>query len=389
MPARADSALPVVGLSSNVLEPAFSGGRLDGIGIYTLALERGLRRLGVSTRRIGAPVRQGRRFVRPTLAEASFRWPMGWALGATALLRGLTPGADGVERAVDVFHATDYLVPKLRRTPVVATIYDAIPLAHPEWANQSLRRVKNALLLRAASHADMVVAISHAAVDEIVEHYRIPRERIRVVHLGVDEDFLEPTPAEDVEALRASRGIRPGCLLFVGTLQPRKNLGTLLAAYDRLPASVRAEHPLVVAGKFGWGAEDVRADLEARRARGEVKWLDYVSRAELRALYSTARAFLFPSLAEGFGLPVLEALAAGTAVVASDLPVLREVAGNAATFVPPHDVEAWTQSMRDVASHAKQPIDAESRRAHARRFRWDACAAATLAAYQEVRRAIA
>jgi alpha-1,3-rhamnosyl/mannosyltransferase len=384
MPAPHAPTSPVVGLSSNVLEPSFSGGRLDGIGVYTLALEQGLRRLGVSTRRVGWPTQERGRLVRPMHADVEFDWPMSWTMAVSAALRVATPGAGSVEGAIDVYHATDYFVPRLRRTPIVATLYDAIPLAHPEWANPRLRRIKNAIMRSAAGNADLVLAISHAAVDELVLHYRVPRERIRVVPLGVDEDWFEPLPDAQVDALLARRGVRRGSLLFVGTLQPRKNVGTLLEAYDRLPARVRAERPLVIAGKYGWGADDLRTDLEARRAAGEVQWLDYVEHVELRALYATARAFVFPSLSEGFGLPILEALAAGTPVIASDLPVLREVAGDAAAFVKPRDVDALAQEMLRAAAASADPAAWEARRDRARQFDWATCSRRTLEAYREV-----
>ncbi len=384
MPPPPFSRLPVVGLSSNVLEPVFSGGRLDGIGIYTLALERGLRELGVATRRIGAPVRQGRRFARPQLADVAFGWPMGWAMAVCAVTGIRTPASARVEQAIDLYHATDYLVPRLSRTPVVATLYDAIPLAHPEWANPKLRRIKNALMRSAAANADLVLAISHSAVDELVLHYRVPRERIRVVPLGVDDDWFAPMTEAQIDALLTKRHVRRGSFLFVGTLQPRKNVGALLAAYDRLPAQVRDAHPLVIAGKYGWGAEDVKAALEARRASGDVQWLDYVGHHELRALYATARAFVFPSLGEGFGLPVLEALAAGTPVIASDLPVLREVAADVATFVAPRDVDLLAEAMLREADGSADPALPERRRLQARRFEWATCARRTLDAYLEV-----
>jgi glycosyltransferase involved in cell wall biosynthesis len=234
----------------------------------------------------------------------------------------------------------------------------------------------------AAGNADLVLAISHAAVDELVEHYRIKPDRIRVVPLGVEEGWFAPLPEAQVDALLARRGVRRGSLLFVGTLQPRKNVRTLLEAYDRLPARVRAERQLVIAGKYGWGADELRGDLDARRAAGEVRWLNYVERNELRALYATACAFVFPSLSEGFGLPVLEALAAGTPVIASDLPVLHEVAGAAATFVAPRDVDALAQAMLGATMAPADPAAWEGRRSRARQFDWTTCARCTLDAYR-------
>ena len=382
---RSCADAPVVGLSGNVLDPRFTGGRLDGIGTYTLALEHALRDLGVSTRRIGAPGRRGATIAMPQHADLAFRLPLAWSMAATALTGVTTPFASNVERAIDVYHCTDYLIPKLRRTPVVATLYDAIPLAHPEWANQRLRGVKNWLLRAGAAHADLVISISHAAVAELVEHYRIPEAHIRVVPLGVDDEWFAPPPQSAIDAICRMRGVRAGCFLFVGTLQPRKNLGTLIAAYDSLPVAVRSQHPLVIAGKYGWGAEDLRTELEARRGGGEVIWLDYVSRQELHALYAIACAFVFPTLAEGFGLPVLEALASGTVVIASDLPVLREVAGSSATFVDPRDVDQLAAAMGRATNSPPDKSAVSQLRAWARRFEWAACARRTLDVYEELR----
>jgi glycosyltransferase involved in cell wall biosynthesis len=320
----------------------------------------------------------------PEQADLAFRLPLAWSMAATAITGIETPLSANVERAIDVYHCTDYLIPRLRRTPVVATLYDAIPLAHPEWANQRLRSVKNWLLRAGAADADLVIAISHAAVGDLVEHYRIPKARIRIVPLAVDDEWFEAPSQSTIDAICLARGVRAGCYLFVGTLQPRKNLGTLIAAYDSLPAAVRSQHQLIIAGQYGWGAENLRTVLEARRGGREVIWLDYVSREELHALYAIACAFVFPSLAEGFGLPVLEALASGTAVIASDLPVLREVAGSSATFVNPRDVDQLAAAMVHTTHSPPDKAIMTQLRGWARGFDWATCARRTLEVYEEL-----
>jgi glycosyltransferase involved in cell wall biosynthesis len=377
--------IPVIGLSGSVLESSEGALQVDGIGTYTRALERELAALGVTVARVRAPTtrRWLRRSSRPS-PRPSFAWPLAPGLVVTALTGLPCPGAAEVERAVGLYHATDYLVPRLRRTPVVATIYDAIPLMAPHWASSRLRRVKNWLLRSSIVHADLVIAISHAAVAELVEHFGIPETRIRVVPLGIDPRWLDaPSPAR-VRATLAAYGLAPGYFLFVGTLQPRKNLETLLAAYDRLPPRVTCEHQLVIVGKYGWNAESLREDLRYRTAGGRCVWLNYVPAAELRDLYEGAGAFVFPSLAEGFGLPVLEALGAGLPVVASDLSVLHEVAGGLAEFVPPLDADAFAATMHRVVDSPSQTGEANARRAWARSADWRTCAQRTVAVYREV-----
>jgi glycosyltransferase involved in cell wall biosynthesis len=229
-----------------------------------------------------------------------------------------------------------------------------------------------------------VLAISHAAAEEIIEHYRVPRARVRVVPLGVDDEWFEPPSSAAIDALCRNHGVRRGCFFCVGTLQPRKNIGGLIAAYDGLPAAVRDAHQLIIAGRYGWGVAELKAELASRRPKGDVLWLDYVSPDELRALFAISCAFVFPTLAEGFGLPVLEAFASRTPVIASDLPALREIAASHAVLIPPGDVDCLGEAMSRIASGAPSHAELEDARLQARRFTWIATAHATLSVYAEL-----
>lgn len=379
---RADESPLVVGMSSNVLEFGSAPGRLDGIGIYTRELESALVRRGVNVQRIGAPMRAGSRFVRARHAALSFPLPMAYTAAASSALRLPLAFGAGVERRIDVYHATDYLVPRLASTPTVATLYDAIPLTNPEWANPTLRAAKNWLLRNCAQAADAVIAISNAAVPDLVAHYRIPRDRIRVITLGVDEQWFDRPSDAAIDATLRAHGLSRGYFLHVGTLQPRKNLDALVTAYERLPAGVRAERQLVLVGKYGWRVEALRDRLLSKRAEGRVVWLDYVSRDVLQALYYGAGAFVFPSLAEGFGLPVIEALAVGVPIIASDLQALLEIADGYATFFSATSVDALTSALALFQDDGADV--AEARRAHAREYTWDRCAAETSGLYRSL-----
>jgi glycosyltransferase involved in cell wall biosynthesis len=374
----------VVGLSSNVLEPAGAAARVDGIGTYTRELERALARGGHTVIRVGAPVRRGLRFVRPRIASRSFALPLPAMVAAGVVLPWRVPLAPFTERGLDVYHATDYLVPRLARTPVVATVYDAIPLAHPEWVNARLRPLKNWLLRESVARADVVIAISRAASVELIEHYGVAEARIRVVPLGVHERWFAACDDEFVDAVLARHRLRRGFILHVGTLQPRKNLDALVSAYEALPPRVRNARQLVLVGKYGWRAEALRERLLRLAPGGRVVWLDYADDDALRAIYQAAGVFVFPSLAEGFGLPVLEALAAGLPVIANDLGALREAAGDMAVWVDARRVDAiathiekWHET-RDVAASRS------ARRAHAAKFTWEACVRKTSDVYREV-----
>lgn len=375
---------PIVGLSSNVLESSAAFGRPDGIGTYTRELERALVRAGITVRRVGAPVRAGVRLVQPVDASIAFPLPLPYLAAAAAVTRTPVRFASAVESTIDLYHATDYMVPRLPRTPVVATVHDAIPITHPEWANPRLRRVKNWLLRNCVRSADLVIAISRAVVDELVDAYGIPRERIRVVPLGVDARwFLATDDAGMRQALRA-RNLQPGYFLHVGTLQPRKNLDTLVSAYQQLPDGIRSERQLVLVGKYGWAADMLRHRLESLRAENRVVWVDYVDRDELQALYRGAGAFVFPSLAEGFGLPLLEALATGLRVIASDTASSREVAEHHARYVDPRGTDALADAMARVHFEADDADALIARQDHARRFNWEVVAARTCDVYREM-----
>lgn len=374
----------VVGISSNVLEAAGPLSRPDGIGVYTRELEAALVANGVCVRRIGSPVRVGYRFAWPQHGSTAFRLPLPWLAAASTLTRRPLPFAEAA-RGIDVYHATDRVVPRLERTPVVATMYDAIPMAHPEWANARLRHVKNWLLRDWARHADVIIAISEAAIPELVEHYGIAPDRIRVVPLGVNDRWFERPAESAIAPVLSKYDLYAGYFLHVGTLQPRKNLDALIDAYERLPADVRDERQLVLVGKYGWGAAALRARLEALRPARRIVWLDYVTPDELLALYAAAGVFVFPSLAEGFGLPLLEALAMGLPAIASDLPALTEVAGGHAIHVSPHDVDALGDAMAQAHVCSGDENARERRRSYARRFRWSTCARLTLDIYRSVR----
>jgi alpha-1,3-rhamnosyl/mannosyltransferase len=310
------------------------------------------------------------------------------ASSAISILSGASfPGAKDLSKRIDVYHATDYWIPKLGRIPVVATLHDAIPLSHPHWATPQHRTLKNALLRIAARWADTVITVSNAMVPIIAEQFRIRAERITVIPNGVDDAWFERLPDDVRHAALARHGLRPGYFLTVGTLQPRKNHARLLAAHRALPADVRREHPLVIVGRRGWADGDVLAGISEGRSAGEVFWLDYVDDADLRAIFQGAHALVFPSLFEGFGLPVVEAFASAVPVITSNVSALPEISGDAALQVDPLDVEAIRNAMHGLATdqHLHRRL-ASSGAARARMYSWQTCAERVMEVYRRMRR---
>ena len=372
-----------VGLSAGMLFDPASRERLDGIGVYTQAL---LTHLGRQPGIAVSPVVMGRTGGRQLPVNAlRYPGPAGLVADLSFVRWNAALATPGDGERLDVYFATDYRVPANAVLPSCATFHDAVPLRHPEWANPRWRRLKNAALRRAARSATRIIAVSAAMVPEIVEYYGIAEERIAVVHSGVGASWFDPEEPRTLRGLHSRYDLEEHYFLFVGTLQPRKNVERILAAYRSLPEPIRRDHQLVIAGKEGWRATALAAELRSLQAAGRVRWLQRVPDADLRALYQAARVVVFPSLHEGFGLPVLEAFASGVPVVTSNVTSLPEVAGDAALLVDPLRVDAIADGMRRLAEDASlRERLAHLGRARARLLTWDRCAHATAAVLREV-----
>ena len=373
------------GLSIRTLcNPGFKG-QVDGIGVYTRELWKQFDVAGdVEVHPI---VGFGR-----AAADLASRYPRGYAFpqgfGVSSILamaRIRFPGSAELRRRIDVYHSTDYWIPDLGPVPVVATLHDAIPLSHPEWAVPRQRRTKNAFLRIAARRIDLVITVSRSMVPVVVEQFRIPEERVVAIHNGVGAEWFEPLADEVIAEVSHRYQLPERYFLTVGTLQPRKNLRRILEAFRSLPEATRRECPLVVVGRMGWGVDDVVPLLEAGVASREVLWLDWVGERELRALFRKARALIFPSLYEGFGLPVVEAFASALPVLTSTVSALPEIAGEAALKVDPFDVDAIREGMLALAhDDALCATLATAGLARAPMFSWRTCADQVAAVYRRV-----
>lgn len=298
-------------------------------------------------------------------------------------------GAPGLGRVVrrrgdlDVVHAPSVAVPpKSGRYRLVVTVHDAAPLLFPETFPRRGRWFHRRGIGAAARRADLVITVSQAAADELHEHTDIPAERVRVVPNGVD---LTEASDGEMAAARAAfdLGERP-YVLWLGSLEPRKNVGVLVEAFARWVATSDVPHQLVLAGPTGW-VEDRDAVLApARRLGDRVRTVGRVGDDHLRGLYRGADVFTLPSRHEGFGIPVLEAMAQSTPVICSDIPALREVAGSAARLVTPDDPDAWAGALDDLGRDRERWAGrAELGRARAETFSWTRCATETVAVYRE------
>ena len=318
-------------------------------------------------------------------------WPMGqyaWRLSvlASQLLR--RPAYERRLPPGQLYHATEHLLPYLRR-PTVLTVHDLIFERYPQHhklTNRLFLAVGMRLFVRAA---DAIIAVSQQTKRDLIELYGTPAQKIQVIYQGIDPSFA-PAPAAQVTqvqthySLHAPDGTARPYLLMVGTLEPRKNHLTAMRALLRLKQA-GLPHCLLIAGGEGWLFEPIRKQVAQFDLAADVHFTGYVPAADLPALYGGAACVLQPSLYEGFGFPVLEAMACGAPVVCSNVSSLPEAAGDGAILIPPLDDEALATAIQQVIS---TPTLAQQLREkgvqQASHFRWQHCAAETVALYRQI-----
>ena len=286
-------------------------------------------------------------------------------------------------RGLDVVHAPSLAVPPRGRVPLVVTVHDAGFLEHPETFPRRGRRFHVQGLRAAVARADRIITVSRAAADEIVRHTGIDRDRLHVIPNGVDQ--IDVAPGE-VERVRHELRLGDAPYVFwVGTQEPRKNVSLLVRSFADAVVRGRLPHTLVLAGARGWLHDDATAMSGAAELGDRLRVLGPIDDRDLFALYAGATVFALPSRHEGFGLPILEAMAQGTAVLCTDAPALVEVAGRAAAVVPP-DIEAWTDALVSLLRDDDRRLGlAIAGKARVREFTWERCVAATRAVYEEAR----
>jgi glycosyltransferase involved in cell wall biosynthesis len=299
------------------------------------------------------------------------------------VLEGWTLPVELAPARLDLWHAPDVVVPRAWRGGSVATVHDVAFLRHPELlAADSLRYYRN--VHRSVRQADRIIVVSDYTRRELVALTAVDAGKVRVVPNAVHPRYAAPgDPSGDAAVVR-TRGLTEPYILFVSTIEPRKNIVTLLSAYRALLADGRAV-TLALAGADGWHSAPVYAAVRDLGVEGRAHFLGHVPGADLAALYRCAAVLAHPALDEGFGLTPLEAMAAGTPVVVSDAGSLPEVVGDAALRVPPDDPVAWATALRRVLDNSSlaRTLAAAGRR-RAAEFTIDRMASATLAVYREV-----
>jgi glycosyltransferase involved in cell wall biosynthesis len=311
------------------------------------------------------------RFVRSRVGPLARRW---WSIGLPRYIR---------RNSIDLFHGTNFETPLRKVCPSVLTIHDLSMLLYP--ATHEAKRVRRArrrlpLMARAAT---MIVTPTESVRREVHEHLPIPLERIAAVPEAARSCF-RPLEAGQTVQTRNRLGVREEFLLFVGTVEPRKNLTTLLRAFEQVLRVREHSLQLVIAGREGWLIDDLFADLKRSPAAKDILFTGYLNDEDLCALYSSCALFVYPSLYEGFGLPPLEAMACGAPVIASRIPSIEEVVGPAALLVSPESVTKLTEAMLELLSfeETREKLSAAGTR-RAAEFSWTATARLTRSVYAE------
>jgi glycosyltransferase involved in cell wall biosynthesis len=285
---------------------------------------------------------------------------------------------------VDLIHATDQFIP-IANKPLLATVMDVIPLSHPQFLKSQSRHIKSFAWKKLTQRADRIITISEFSKTEITKHLGFSESQIDVIPLGVDQRFFQRISDIEKQATLDSLGIKSPFFLFLGSIQPRKNLTRLLEAHAQLPRSLAREFPLIIAGKLAWDDGKTLAALNQAVSDSRAKWLNYITEDQKRCLLQSATSLAFVSLYEGFGLPITEALASELPVITSNCTSMPEVAGDAAIIVDPENTQQITDALlsliEDGALITKLKALGKQR---SLLFSWEENAKRTLSIYQQM-----
>ena len=345
-----------------------------GAGRYVLALAEALSRRDDVDLTVVCRTDDAARWPEPTVARAPALRPLrlGWEqVALPRVVRGLR---------VAVHHAPHYTMPLALGLPAVVTIHDLSFFTHPEWHHRTKVAFFRSAIRTSALRAAALIAVSETTASLLHELAR-PRAPVHVIPHGVDHGRFQPEDRGDDEAARARAGVRRPYVAFVGTLEPRKDVPTLVRAFDRM-AGARPDLTLVLAGGRGWGVDAVEQAVADAAHRDRIRLLGYVDEKDMPALLRGAAAVAYPSLEEGFGLPALEALACGAPVVTTSGTVMEEVAAGAAFLAPPGDVDGLAAALEAAlkGSEERRALGLEV----AARHSWEASAEAHAVVYRSV-----
>lgn len=282
----------------------------------------------------------------------------------------------------DLVHSMAFVSPLILTLPSVVTVYDLSFRHYPERLSTMRRLYLQWMTPLSVKRARRVIAISRSTARDLTATLGTPADKIDTAVLGFDRDVFRPAAPDVIRAFKMQNGLPDRFWLFVGTLEPRKNLVTLIEAYAALPPNERPK--LVIGGGKGWDTDPIFAAVERLKLADDVLFPGFIPADQLALWYNSAEAFVYPSVFEGFGLPVLEAMACGTPVIVSDASSLPEIAEDAGMLIPPHDPSAWTAALAQAMQDDGWRRDARERgQEKAQRFTWNEHARVTVESYRQ------
>ncbi len=286
---------------------------------------------------------------------------------------------------LDVFHSPFSTLPLTYKSPSVITVHDLTIFKHPEWFPKQFLSIKVGVP-KSIKKACKIIAVSWATKKDIMDIFNVPAEKIELAYNGVDTSPIRHSKSQ--ESILKKLKVKKPYILYLGTLEPRKNLVRLIKAFKKVCTNLKSKMPslnLVIAGKRGWKYDEIFEEVKDLRLKNRVNFTGYVSEEEKQVLYKNAKVFVFPSLYEGFGIPVVEAMSFGTPVVTSNISSLPEVVEKAAVLVNPEKVDEIARALESVIKDKKfQKCLREEGIKQARKFSWEKCAIQTLKVYKEV-----
>src|ERR1043165_887592 len=352
---------------------------LTGVGHYTLELARALAGIAPEDRfELVSPLPSLQRPELPSnlkITQVNGLSRFWWQVGLPRYIR---------RSRFRVFHGTSYSVPLWKPCPTVVTIHDLSLLLWPQTHAQHLARRARWRLPLMARRADAIIVPSQSIKTEVCEHLGIDESKITVIPEAPRSSFWQ-VPVAETLGVRRRLNIGDDFILFVGTIEPRKNLLTLVRAFEEILRNTACQTQLVLVGDEGWLTGELHDFLRNADFKEHVRLVGYLADDDLRALYSSCRVFVYPSLYEGFGLPLLEAMKCGAPVITSDIPSIRETVGDTALLVSPTGVDGLARSLIRLLEN---PAEREPRSAagtqHASKFSWEKAAAATFDIYRRL-----
>lgn len=369
-----------VGFGTTLLDKGLSGAGIDGIGQYCLELIKQFKaesdELEISPYSFGVVNSQFSAHVLPSYPSHLFESMLN--------IRKYSTSQQYFE-TVDLIHCTDQLIPVVANKPLVATVMDTIPLSHPEFIKTRSRFIKPLLWKRLTARANHIITISEFSKSEIINLMGFPEERITSIPLGVDERFFTRIPEQEIHETLKRLNIFKPFFLFLGSIQPRKNLLRMIRAHSTLPNNLATQSPLVIAGKLAWDDGETLLEIQRGIAEKRCIWVNYVSDFEKRCLLQASIGMVFTSLYEGFGLPILEAFASQTPVLTSNRTSMPEVAGGNALLADPLDLDSMRDGLLALINNQAKVQDLKiGGLQRAKLFTWNQVANDTQKVYQSL-----